>query len=80
MLEHLQGQQRRNKIPAQIPDGVTIANKTGELTGLEDDVAIVYGDKNPYIICFMTDGLTDSGTAVDCIAEMSGKIYGFFNQ
>ncbi|MCI9198307.1 MAG: serine hydrolase [Lachnospiraceae bacterium] len=80
MLEHLQGQQRRNKIPAQIPDGVTIANKTGELTGLEDDVAIVYGDKNPYIICFMTDGLTDSGTAVECIAEMSGKIYGFFNQ
>lgn len=80
MLEHLQGQQRRGKIPAQIPDGVMIANKTGELTGLEDDVAIVYGDKNPYIICFMTDGLTDSSMAVECIAEMSGKIYGFFNQ
>lgn len=80
MLGFLQSQQRRSKIPAQIPDGVTIANKTGELTGLESDVAIVFGDKNPYIICFMTDGLTDSSVAVDCIAEISGKIYGFFNQ
>lgn len=80
MLGLLQSQQRRTKIPAQIPDGVKIANKTGELSGIENDVAIVFGDKNPYIICFMTDGLTDSSTAVECIAEMSGKIYGFFNQ
>ena len=80
MLGLLQSQQRRSKIPAQIPDGVKIANKTGELTGLESDVAIVFGDKNPYIICFMTDGLTDSSVAVDCIAEISGRIYGFFNQ
>lgn len=80
MLGLLKGQQRRNKIPALIPEGVEIANKTGELTGVENDVAIVYGDENPYIICFMTDGLTDSSTAVECIAEMSGNIYGFFNQ
>lgn len=80
MLGLLQSQQRRTKIPAEIPDGVIIANKTGELSGIENDVAIVFGDKNPYIICFMTDGLTESGTAVECIAEMSGKIYGFFNQ
>lgn len=80
MLDRLESQQRRSKIPAQIPDGVAIANKTGELTGVENDVAIVYGEKNPYIICIMTDGLTDSSVAVDCIAEMSGQIYGFFNQ
>lgn len=80
MLGLLQSQQRRTKIPAEIPDGVTIANKTGELSGIENDVAIVFGDKNPYIICFMTDGLTESGTAVECIAEISGNIYGFFNQ
>lgn len=80
MLGLLKGQQRRNKIPARIPDGVEIANKTGELSGVESDVAIVFGDKNPYIICIMTDGLTDSSMAVDCIAEMSGRIYGFFNQ
>ena len=67
-------------IPAKIPDGVEIANKTGELTGVENDVAIVFGEKNPYIICFMTDGLTAGGTAVEQIAEMSGLIYGFFNQ
>lgn len=80
MLGLLKGQQRRSKIPAQIPDGVEIANKTGELTGVESDVAIVFGEKNPYIICFMTDGVTDSSAAVGCIAEMSGRIYGFFNQ
>lgn len=80
MLGLLKSQQRRNKIPARIPDGVEIANKTGELSGVESDVAIVFGDKNPYIICIMTDGLTDSTTAIECIAEMSGMIYGFFNQ
>lgn len=80
MLSLLEAQQRRSKIPAQIPDGVTIANKTGELPGIENDAAIVYGDKNPYIICIMTDGLTDSTLAVNYIASMSGNIYGFFNQ
>ncbi len=80
MLNLLKSQQRRTKIPAKIPDGVEIANKTGELTGVENDVAIVFGEKNPYIICFMTDGLTAGGTAVEQIAEMSGLIYGFFNQ
>lgn len=80
MLNLLKSQQRRTKIPAKIPDGVEIANKTGELTGVENDVAIVFGEKNPYIICFMTDGLTAGGTAVEQIAEMSGRIYGFFNQ
>lgn len=80
MLKLLKAQQRRSKIPAKIPDGVEIANKTGELSGVENDAAIVFGDKNPYIICFMTDGLTAGGTAVEQIAEMSGRIYGFFNQ
>ncbi len=80
MLSLLEAQQRRSKIPAQIPDGVTIANKTGELPGIENDTAIVYGDKNPYIICIMTDGLTDSTLAVNYMANMSGNIYGFFNQ
>lgn len=80
MLSLLEAQQRRSKIPAQIPEGVTIANKTGELPGIENDAAIVYGDKNPYIICIMTDGLTDSTLAVNYMATMSGNIYGFFNQ
>lgn len=80
MLNLLKSQQRRTKIPAKIPDGVEIANKTGELTGVENDAGIVFGDKNAYIICFMTDGLADSGAAVEQIAEMSGRIYGFFNQ
>lgn len=80
MLSLLEAQQRRSKIPALIPEGVSIANKTGELPGIENDAAIVYGDKNPYIICIMTDELTDSSLAVNYIAEMSGNIYGFFNQ
>lgn len=80
MLGFLEAQQRRSKIPARIPDGVRIANKTGELPGIENDAAIVYGDKNPYIICIMTDGLTDSDLAVNYIAGMSGDIYGYLNQ
>ena len=38
----LAAQTRRNKIPAQMPSGVSIANKTGELSDVENDAGIIY--------------------------------------
>lgn len=35
MYSLLKMQERRNKIPANLPEGVKVANKTGELTGVE---------------------------------------------
>ena len=42
MYSLLKMQQRRNKIPSQLPDGVKVANKTGELDDVENDAGIIY--------------------------------------
>ena len=82
MYELLKGQTRRNKIPAQIPDGVGIANKTGELTTVENDAGIIYNTAKgvDLVIVYMSENLTATGSAQTIIAEQSRMIYGFYNE
>lgn len=56
MYYHLKMQQRKNKIPADLPEGVQTANKTGELDTVENDAAIIYDTANgiDLVICFMS--------------------------
>ena len=42
MYALLKQQQRTNKIPAAMPAGVHVANKTGELSNVENDAGILY--------------------------------------
>lgn len=82
MYALLKLQQRRNKIPAQMPEGVQVANKTGELDTVENDAGIIYDTaKNmDLVVCFMSENLTDTGAAQSCIADLSRAIYGFYNE
>lgn len=79
MLELLKNQQRRWKIPAGLPDNVVCANKTGELADTENDAAIVYGERKDYILCIMSQNLSDTATARDQIVELSSIVYDFMN-
>lgn len=82
MYALLNAQTRRNKIPAQIPEGVSVANKTGELADVENDAAIIYNTpkgKN-LIICFMSQNVADVGAAQAAIAQNSRMIYGYYNE
>ena len=79
LLNDLRAQTRTGKIPAGVPRGVRTANKTGELTGVENDAAIVFSDACTYILCVMSDGVA-SGTAVRNIKNISGRVYAFLNQ
>ena len=45
MRKLLLAQTRRWKIPSGIPSGIKVANKTGEISSVEHDMAIVYGKK-----------------------------------
>ena len=74
MLGFLKNQQRTHKIPAGLPDGVESANKTGELDTVENDAAIVFAD-TPYILCIMSENLSDVGAAQNNIAGISSDIY-----
>ena len=74
MLGFLKNQQRTHKIPAGLPDGVESANKTGELDTVENDAAIVFAD-TPYILCIMSENLSDAGAAQNNIAGISADMY-----
>lgn len=75
MYSLLKAQQRRNKIPAQMPEGVSIANKTGELDDVENDAGILYNSTNDLIVVFMSENLSDVGSAQYTIASLSRQIY-----
>ena len=75
MFSLLCAQTRRHKIPAQLPDGVHTANKTGELDDVENDAAILYDTDNDLIIVFMSEHLGDCGAAQSTIASLSRQIY-----
>ncbi|MBQ4630381.1 MAG: serine hydrolase [Clostridia bacterium] len=78
MLALLKGQQRRNKIPRDLPEGVVVANKTGETSTAQNDVAIVYSEKTPYIICIMINDYANSmDDAMDVVARMSKATYDY---
>lgn len=83
MYELLKAQERTNKIPEGIPsaDGAQCANKTGELDTVENDAAIIYNAPSAdYIMCIMSQGLSDTASARTHISELSREIYGFFNE
>jgi beta-lactamase class A len=55
MIAIMLGQTDRDGIPAALPVGTSVANKTGELDGTRNDIAIVepYGD-SPFVLVVMT--------------------------
>ena len=41
-------------IPRDLPEGLKIANKPGELEGVRNDSGVVFVENRPYVICVMT--------------------------
>lgn len=70
MVDRLLGQQRRSKIPAGLPAGTKVANKTGETSGVENDAAIVYAPTGDYVLVVMSERGANaaSKTAVTAIS------------
>jgi beta-lactamase class A len=61
MVAIMLGQTDRDGIPAALPRGTHVANKTGEIQGTLNDIAIVnpYGD-SPYVLAIMTADAAES--------------------
>ena len=68
MLSILKRQALRNKIPAGLPSGFTCANKTGEMPEgyglgcIENDIAIVFGPEQSYVLCVLSNDLGGDNT------------------
>ena len=75
MIEILKTQTLTSKIPAGVPSGVETANKTGELSDVENDAAIVYKDGAHYVVVIMSNNLNDTAKARNNIKDISSKIY-----
>ena len=76
MIKILSNQKLNSKIPALLPPEVKIAHKTGSITAIDHDAAIVYATSDrPYILVILTKGIEDHKKAEDLIARISKLIY-----
>lgn len=81
MYSLLKQQQCTNKIPAALPEGVSVANKTGELSDVENDAGILYNAQggNDLVIVCLSQNLSSPGEAQNTIAQLSRSIYLYYN-
>ncbi len=76
MIATMLGQEDRTKIPRGVPRGIAIANKTGEIDGVRNDVAIVDpAGEIPYILVVLTKGLRNEGAGNAGIAAISRRVF-----
>ena len=80
MLTILKGQQKNTKIPAQLPKGTVVANKTGTLTQIcSGDVGIVFSPACDYIICIINNKSRNDAKTEKAIAVLSLDVYRYYN-
>ena len=81
MIEVMLDQRFNEGIPAGLPKAVRVAHKTGSITGINHDAAIVYPPgRKPYVLVVLTRGLADEGKAETLIREISREVYGSLKQ
>ena len=72
----LESQEFREKIPAGLPAGTRVANKTGWITRIHHDGAIVYPPgRAPYVIVVLTRGIDAEADANALIADLSRTVW-----
>lgn len=76
MADVLAAQKFNEGIPAGVPAGTRVAHKTGSITRIEHDAAIVYPPgRRPYVLVVLVRGLDDSARAHRLIADISRAVY-----
>jgi beta-lactamase class A len=76
MRDVLLRQEFNQEIPAGLPPGTRVAHKTGFITGVLHDAAIVYPpDRKPYILVVLTRDIPDEKVARALIADVSRLVY-----
>ncbi len=72
----LLAQELNDEIPAGLPPGTPVAHKTGQITGVLHDAAIIYPPgRAPYILVVLTSGIPDEKVARSLIVDLSRHVY-----
>lgn len=74
MLAILDRQKFNEGIPAGLPAGIRVAHKTGEITKIHHDAAIVFADR-PFVLVILVRGLVEKKDSAALMADISEKFY-----
>jgi beta-lactamase class A len=74
MLARLERQQISDRLPAQLPPGVVVAHKTGNLVGMVHDAGIIYTKSGPRVVVAMTWDAFDEDAA-SFISSVGSLVY-----
>lgn len=74
MVEVLTRQKFNEGIPAGLPPGTRVAHKTGELTKIHHDAAIVFAPR-PFVLVVLVRGMTESKESAALMADITRRIY-----
>ena len=76
MRDVLLAQEFNEKIPAGLPPGTKVAHKTGEITAVSHDAAVVYpAGRKPYVLVVLTKGIRESAASSALIADISRMVW-----
>jgi beta-lactamase class A len=74
MVAILKGQTFNDAIPAGLPAATPVAHKTGSITRIHHDAAIVYASR-PYVLVLLVRGIEDRKASAALMAALSKTIY-----
>ena len=74
MVAVLERQTFNDGIPAGVPAGTVVAHKTGSITRIQHDAAIVYAAR-PYTLVILVRGIEDQKQSKALIAQISKIVY-----
>jgi beta-lactamase class A len=76
MIKIMLAQKFNEGIPAGLPRNARVSHKTGSITKINHDAAIVYPPRRkPYVVVVLTRGLEDEKLAHKLIADISRVVY-----
>jgi beta-lactamase class A len=67
-------------LPRELPEGLRIANKPGELEGVRNDAGVVFLPDRPYVIVVMTTYLAHERAGEQAITRISADTYRMFDR
>jgi beta-lactamase class A len=74
MADILKRQKFNDAIPAGLPPGTPVGHKTGNITKIHHDAAIVYGP-TPYVLVVLVRGIQDQKASAAVIAGISRTVW-----
>ena len=74
MVTILSHQQFSDAIPAGLPAGTAVAHKTGDITRINHDAAIVYGPR-PFVLVILVRGMEERAQSSHLMAEITRTLW-----